>query len=345
MNWNKQTLRAGALAILLAMVLRLIGSGVFGDVLEVFAQPELASFLIYTESGRDTPPATDPTGEPTQPSTTDATEPSDPTEEPTKPTDPLKIPDTAPDLTEADVEFVEINYSCNKDPDVEALLTKTLNWDLTGDEPTVLIIHTHGTEAFTPTADDSYEEDGGEYRTLDDRYNVVSLGDELARLLESGGIKVIHDREYYDYPDYLSAYDNSRSGARDYLAQYPSIKLVIDLHRDAAENPDGSQWSTTATVNGERSAQVMFVVGTDTYYNHPNWQTNLSIALKLNALMEKNHPGVTRQLDLRKQRFNQDLSTGAIIAEIGTAGNTHQEAMNAVSVLAEAILQLAHGSK
>jgi short-subunit dehydrogenase len=108
-------------------------------------------------------------------------------------------------------------------------------------------------------------------------------------------------------------------------------------------------WTKTAfferaIVNGEKSAQIMLVMGTDSYYTHPNWEKNLSIALKLQAVMEKTHDGSTRPLDLRKQRFNQDLAAGAIIAEVGAAGNTHREALNGVSVLAEAIILLAKGA-
>jgi stage II sporulation protein P len=234
-----------------------------------------------------------------------------------------------------------MQYSCSRKPDIEALLEKSLSMNLTGEAPSVLIIHTHGTEAFTPTEGMEYAEDGGAYRTTDDRVNMISLGEELARLLQAAGINVIHDRTYYDYPDYEASYDLCREGLAEQLKQYPSIRLVVDLHRDAAEYGDGTQWATSATVNGEESAQVMLVMGTDCYYEHPKWEENLSVALKLQVLMEKEHPGVTRPLDLRKQRFNQDLSTGAIIAEIGAAGNTHQQAMNGVSVLAEAIIRLA----
>lgn len=345
MNKNQQALRVGALAVLLAMLLRLICSGVLGSVLEVFAQPELASFLIYTETGRNPepeqtePPQTDPEPTETEPAPTDP-EPTDP-----EPTDPV-IPAEKPTFTASDVAYAELTYSCSYRPDVEALLTQALNWDLTGDEPTILIVHTHGTEAYTETDDTQYDEFGGEFRTLDDRYNLISIGDELTRLLEAGGLTVIHDRTPHDKNDYLDAYDNSREAVKEWLAQYPSIKMVLDLHRDAAEYADGTQWATSAEINGEASSQLMFVVGTDAQgLTHPNWQTNLSIAEKLNVLMERNAPGITRPINLRGQRFNHDLAIGAMIVEVGSAGNTHAESMNAISVLAEAILELAHGSE
>ena len=386
MDKQKQALRIGALAIVLAVLLRMICSGVLGNVFQVFAQPQLASFLIQSGSARVPDASTIPSGntKPTQGGTTNPTspqnptqptvkptdptqptvKPTDPTQPTVKPTDPTKptvkptnptqpttkpinppvLPGSWATFTKDDAKLVEMNYSCNLRPNVESLLTQTLSWDLTGKAPSILIIHTHGTEAYTPTADSQYKEFGGDYRTNDDKYNMISIGDELTRLLQEGGLNVIHDRTPYDLNDYLDSYDNARAAIQKHLKENPSIKMVLDLHRDAAERPDGSQWATSATVNGEKSAQLMFVVGTNVNYVHPNWKTNLSIAEKMNVLMERIAPGVTRPIDLRRQRFNQDLSIGSLIVEVGAAGNTHQQAKNSMSVLAEAILELAYGA-
>jgi stage II sporulation protein P len=156
---------------------------------------------------------------------------------------------------------------------------------------------------------------------------------------------VIHDRTPHDKDDYLDAYDNARKATQQYLKQYPSIKLVLDLHRDAAEHADGTQWATAATVGGQQSAQLMFVVGTDAGgLSHPNWKENLACAEKLHVLMEKTAPGITRPIDLRSQRFNHDLTAAAMIVEVGSAGNTHPEAMTAIPVLAQAIIALCRGT-
>ena len=129
---------------------------------------------------------------------------------------------------------------------------------------------------------------------------MVAVGDILAAQLEAMGIVVIHDRENHDYPSYSAAYGNSRKSVEAYLQQYPSIQVVLDLHRDAALNADGSQYATAATVGGQRSAQIMLVVGTDWLGgNHPNWQENLSLALKLQVLLEQENPGITRRTVLR----------------------------------------------
>lgn len=345
MNWNKQSLRKGALVILALVLLRLLLSCTVGKKVALFGQPQPAAFLLAASEEETTPPE--------EPETTTApTEPSDPvtepTEPPTEPTVPYTMPDAPEDAMKMEVvnaSLVEINNVAKKNLSVGEMIQEPLQWDLTVDEPSVLIIHTHGTEAYTPVEGETYKEEGGDYRTTDNDHNMIAVGEELARLLKEAGINVVHDQSIYDYPDYEGAYDNARVGFQQQLKDHPTVKLVIDLHRDAAQWEDGSQWATQATIKGEKSAQVMLVVGSDTYYSHSNWEQNLTLALKLHSVMEKTHPGSTRPLDLRNQRFNQDLSPGAIIAEIGSAGNTQREAMNAVSVLAEAIIMIAKGTK
>ena len=341
MKWHNISIRMGTLVILAAMLLRFALSGALGSTWDIFAQPELASFLIYSETGRTPPsPTTQSTTAPTQ------TEPK-PTEP--VPTDPPVVKPpllSKPVFTAADSQLFSLTYSFNikTKPDVNKLLTQKLSWTLTGDKPTVLIVHSHGTEAYTKTADSQYENYAA-YRTMDDRYNMISIGDELTRLLEEQGIKVIHDRTAYDYLDYDNAYEKARTAIQQHLKDNPSIKVVLDLHRDAAENADGSQWATKATVNGKDSAQLMLVVGTSgSGQSHPNWQTNLSIAEKMAVLMEQANDGVCRPIQIRYKRYNQDLCPGSLIVEVGTAGNTHQQAMNAIPALADAIIALAKGT-
>lgn len=319
--------------VVVALVfLRLFCSLFFGNRWEIFAQPEAADRLLK----ETTPAVTEPPDEPvalTEPATAPATA-----------LQISEVPDGAYGFDISDVSYIEIEDPAQRGPDLETLLTQPLSWDLTAEEPTVLVFHTHGTEAFVPNGEYTYEEQGGSFRTTDEGCNMLSVGEELVRLLNEAGIHAVHDRTLYDYPDYTASYDTARTGLQKQLEKYPTVKLVIDLHRDSAEQEDGSQWATEATVNGTASSQVMLVMGTDTYYEHLEWEQNLSIALKLHTIMEKNHDGITRPLDLRRQRFNQDLSTGAIIAEIGAAGNTIGEAKTAVSALAEAIILLAKGA-
>lgn len=336
-----EIIRKGAIVLAAAAVLRLLCTGIMGNSFALFSQPQLASFLITAESGR-VPSETTPPPETTVPPET--TLPPE-TTAPTEPEEPeVALPEEPAVFTDADIPFVEMTYGTKLRPDVEKLLLQPLKWDLTGDEPSILIVHTHSTEAYTQTADRQYEPMGG-YYTTDDRYNVISLGDELERLLEEAGLNVIHDRSNYELGDFNNAYDYSRKGVQDHLKEHPSIQMVIDLHRDAAQYADGTEWATSATVDGEPSAQVMFVVGSSgTGLHHPNWETNLSIAEKLKVQMDRIAPGVARPINLRAARFNHDLAMGALIAEIGSAGNTHEEAMRAIPVLAETIIALTKGA-
>jgi len=207
----------------------------------------------------------------------------------------------------------------------------------------VLILHTHATECYTAAEGEDIPL-SGDYRTEDPAHNMLSVGDHVAKLLAEGGIGVIHDRTLHDSPSYNDAYVNSRKTAQAYLEQYPTIQLVLDLHRDAS-GAGGQQLVTVGSVDGQRSAQLMLVVGTDeSGKNHPNWQENLALALKLTAVLEREDPGLCRSINLRKERFNQDLSAGGLIVEVGAAGNTRQEALLAAGALAEGILKLAKGT-
>jgi len=359
LNRNKLVSRVGSLSIALAIVLRFAAAVAWGSDIPLFAQPEVARYLLYSQTGRKPAPTTLQTTIPTTtfPTTVPTTAPTTmPTTATTAPTTlQTTVPTTAPTTKPApavltfspnDAELLSMTYSCSYRPALADLLTMPLDWSLSDSKPTVLILHSHGTESYTPTADTRYEEYGGDYRTDDDRYNLISIGDELTRLLQQAGIGVIHDRTPYDKDDYLDAYSNARAAIQAHLQKNPTIRLVLDLHRDAAAYADGTQWATSATVNGQKSAQLMFVIGTDAGGNtHPNWKTNLSTAEKLHVLMEKQCAGITRPIHLRAQRFNQDLCPAAMIVEVGSAGNTHNDAMTAIPVLADAIIALQHGSQ
>lgn len=248
-----------------------------------------------------------------------------------------------PRFTAEDAAAVEMDYDCALRPDLEALMEQPLDWDLTADGPTVLILHTHTTESYTKGAEPYAET--SQYRTLEEKYNMVSIGDAVAEILEQAGIGVIHDRELHDYPSYNGSYVHARNSTEEILAQYPTIRLILDLHRDALETATG-QLRTQALVEGEASAQLMIVAGTNvSRQSHQHWEENLSLALKLHAQLERQSPGIMRPLNLRAQRFNQDLSPGALLVEVGAAGNSHGEALTAARELAEAVTVLARGTK
>ena len=329
MNLPRQSLRIGGLAILFALLLRLSGSGMLQQVSDFLSQPTISSWIIYLETGRIVR---------FSPSFPDVEVFSMESHAPEVPElTPLPV------FSAEDGAAVTVKSNTDLEPDLSELIARPLSWDLTGEDPTVLILHTHGTESYTKQSGENYTESSA-YRTLDKQYNMISLGDHLTDLLEAGGIRVVHDRELHDYPSYSGSYNHARKSIAAYLKEHPSIRLVLDLHRDASGDND-NQMRTKATVDGNPSAQLMLVVGTNgTGLTHPDWEENLALGLKLHTQCERISPGIMRYVNLRAQRFNQDLSPGALIVEVGAAGNTHTEALRAIDILAEAILDLAKGT-
>ena len=312
---EQRALRLGTVVLIVAVLLRL------GANRQDLKQ-EAAKTLLLLSSGRMV----------TQ------TEPTDPTEQTqTGETEPVAA---VPVFGQAETALVQV--SSQWEVDTLALLQAPLHWELRGEAPTVLIVHTHTTESYENTQ--GYAQTTP-YRTLEEGYNMLSIGDAVARRLEQAGISVIHDRTLYDYPSYSDAYQNAREGIRAQLVQNPSICLVLDLHRDAAQDETGKQLARTATVEGEQTAQLMLVMGSDKgALTHEQWQKNLSLAVKLQAQLEKDRPGLCRPIRLQASRYNQDLSPGALLVEVGSAGNTHEEALRGAEYLAEGIIALANGA-
>lgn len=324
---ERKVLRLGAAAVICALALRLL-SGFPGFRLELPDHQQIASALLFLSTGRLIRPAV--TVGPSEPSQT----------EPAPPTEPGKT--VMPVFSSADAQLVEVGGFQGYTVDVSALLQQPLRWDLTEDGPAVLILHSHGTESYTKT--EEYQETVN-YRTLNTGYNVVSIGDRVAALLEEGGIQVIHDRSMHDNPSYSNAYHEARRSIESYLEEYPSIRMVLDIHRDSAEDSSGNQIHPVISTASGDAAQLMMVVGTDAGgFEHPLWQENMALAIKLHTHLQKQYPGICRPISLRSSRFNQDLSTGAMLIEVGSAGNTRQEALLAAQILSEGILALAQGT-
>ena len=246
------------------------------------------------------------------------------------------------DFTDAEADAIELSGACSYSVDKRALLRQPTTLDFSQDGPKVLIVHTHSCEAYTPTSAWDYEPSDS-YRTRDETRSVIRVGSEIQAVLEAEGIEVLHDTALNDDPAYSGAYDRMLTTIEAYLAQYPSIQLVLDVHRDAVENPDGTQVCYTTQLRGEDCAQVMLVVGTDEGgLEHPNWRENLANALKLQATLNRSYPGLCRPIDLRTERFNAHTSPGALLAEFGAAGNTLPEAIRAARYFAAGVAELVH---
>lgn len=310
----------GTAIILCAIVVRMLAGGRLLD------EDKMAALLTYFYTGKTVTLNI----QETQPPETEETNPTISQEK----EDPLQI------SLQAGLSIEYNNKTAYEIPLVE-LLKAPLGWDLTGDRPCVLIVHTHATESYKNTG--QYTE-SDPYRTTEENHNMLAVGDRLAEILTAGGVSVIHDRTLHDYPRYSTAYTNARETIRRYLDQNPNICLVLDIHRDAAEDGQGNQIAMTATDGNKRAAKLELVVGTDAGGQyHPQWKNNAALAVKLQTVLEGEFPGICRPVIFRSSRYNQDLTSGSLIVEVGTAGNTMQEALAGVNVLAKAILKMAKG--
>lgn len=196
-----------------------------------------------------------------------------------------------------------------------------------GEGPQILIVHTHGSEAYSMTDGDTYEE-SDPYRTTDCTHNVVRVGEEMATVFRAYGFQVIHDTTLCDYPAYSGAYDRSKAVVEQRLEQYPTIKVVLDVHRDALVGSEGEVYKLVSEEAGQKVAQVMMVLGTDAGgAEHPRWKDNLAFALKLQKNLVKGYASLARPTVLRKARYNQQLCPGSVLVEVGGHGNTLSEAI------------------
>ena len=310
---EQKVLQVCMTVLVVALLVRMAGA---------WEKEDVARTLLFISSGR---------------MVTQELTPEKETEEPEK---AVQTAAAIPVFGESQQDLVQVN--ADWPVDTLALLQQPLTWDLMGEAPTVLILHSHATESYENQA--QYTETSP-YRTLDTNYNMVSVGARVAEILEAEGIHVIHDRTLHDYPSYNDAYGNARSTITAALAEHPSICLGLDLHRDAAEDAGGNQKVSTVTVEGESCANLMLVMGSDKgSLSYPNWERNLALAVKLQAQLEQTHSGLCKPIKLVTSRYNQDLSTGALLVEVGTAGNTHAQAIRAAEYLAEGIVALAKGA-
>lgn len=209
--------------------------------------------------------------------------------------------------------------------------------NLSSDGAQLLIVHTHSTESYSPDGADSYDINTGD-RNTDTSKNVVAVGDAVTEIFEKRGIKTIHDRTLHDYPSYNGSYASSLQSIESIISENPSIKVVLDIHRDAIVYSDETKAAAVTEINGERCAQLMFVVGTNEGgLYHPNWGDNLTFAIQLQNKISEKYPTLMRYVNLRKERFNQHMTSGSLIIEVGTSGNSLEEAIRGASLGADVI--------
>ena len=236
---------------------------------------------------------------------------------------------------------IQIHNQTRYEIDIAQLLAEPLVFDPSaGGNPTVLILHTHGTEAFEPT-EDAWYYNTHNYRSLDESLNILRVGDEIAAVFEARGIHVIHERGIFDYPSFRGSYERSLEAAMRHLAENPDIQLIFDIHRDAVMDASGNFARLVGEIDGLAAGPIMLVVGTDhAGLYHPNWRENLKFALRLQVEMMERHPALVRPISLQEERFNAHLTPGSVLVEVGTCTNTLQEALVAARFFADAAAEV-----
>lgn len=220
-------------------------------------------------------------------------------------------------------------------------------------EPTVLVYHTHDSEAYRPEREGEYEASGS-CRTLDNRYNVYAVGEELCRiLLEKYGIIALHADEKHEQPLLTTAYLRSLETMRKYREEYPTLQTFIDLHRDGVA--DTGFEDDYVTVEGKQCARMMFVVGTgksgksaqlvpgetpDTVNDMPDFESNYALALRLTESLLGVNGRFMRNIRVKSGKYNQQVSSQCLLVEVGHNGNTLEQAKNSMEWLAWALAEV-----
>ena len=319
------------------------------------AWPVDAARAAYKPQKPDRRPTPVPTATPSPAPTAAAT----PTPEPSPASTPL--PSAAPELDDAGrIRSVTLrqgsgdgyvalaagsirNSTEHTDADLRAAVT-TQNLPFAVEKnsalPQVLIMHTHATESYQTWPDPVFDP-GYTARSKSTALNMCAVGEKMAQVLNAAGIRTLHDETLYDAPGYTDSYKRSRAGVQTYLERYPSIKVVLDVHRDAIERENGTRCAPVCTIDGRQAAQVMIICGCDngTSVQLPAWRQNLRFAAAWERSMEGMYPGFTRPVLFSYRFYNQDLTTGSLLIEIGGHGNNLNEALYAGQLAANGLVQ------
>ncbi len=237
-------------------------------------------------------------------------------------------------VTKQYASSLSLNNNTEREFDADALVARVPDIDLTGEGPQILIFHTHTTESYNETGQDWYG--NNDTRNPDNARNMVHMGEVLSEVLTARGYSVLHCQKRHD-EDFNASYEHSLETVKEYLKKYPSIAVVIDLHRDSLIDSSGTKYRAVTEINGVKAAQVMFLMGAgNNTYPHPKCEENLSLALRIQKEANDRYPGLMRPILIRPLRYNQYLSNGAMLVELGGCGNSPQEAENAARFFGEA---------
>lgn len=243
-------------------------------------------------------------------------------------------------ITEGNTRYknVQVRNVSSTDIDIKKELEGELGFKMENtDKPQVLIYHTHTSESYL-LYDTGYFYESFFPRDTESSRNVCAVGEEIAKQLNSAGIVTIHDTTLHDYPSYSGAYDRSLETINEYLEKYPTIKVVLDIHRDGI-GTDTEKYKPVFTADGKKAAQVMILAG----YNYDgseefsNWEYNLRFALKIQDEASRLYPEMVRPLNFADYMYNMNVNTGSLLIEVGSESNTLEEARYAGFLLGKVL--------
>ena len=229
--------------------------------------------------------------------------------------------------TEEEMHLTDLNQTQVLPPDPEPL-PKDETVPLQTDLPLVGIYCTHNAENFPSDQEPDKIEgtNAGIYR----------VAEKLQETFLSQGIGAVLSSTIHDYPEYSAAYLKSLVTIEKMLRDYPSLEVLIDVHRDV--KPEGG--TTVLVKDGVRLARVMLIVGSDQRQAHPAWRENLAYAQQVGAALDAACPGILRGVRVQKGRYNQHISKQAILIEIGSTENSLKEALASAEIVGKVLSQM-----
>lgn len=245
--------------------------------------------------------------------------------------------------TKSDLHYDNIyvrNITKTETVDIKKELSEEMNIHIKDDDSVqVLIMHTHTTESYMPADIGCYSTDWPT-RSKNEEENMVAVGKIISDKLNAAGIKTVHATDVHDDPQYTGAYDRSGETVQKYLKKYPDIQVVLDIHRDAITNTDKSKVKPTVEINGKNAAQIMIINGCQdgNIDNYPDWQINMRFALKLQQQIEKDNEGLARPIYFTCKEYNQRLTHGSLLIEMGSEANTLEEAKYSAELVSDSLI-------
>lgn len=243
----------------------------------------------------------------------------------------------------ATIEYDKIlvrNTTIDKNINIDNYINRKVVANVSKNQPAVLIYHTHTSESYELLDRNFYTKER-DIRSVNKNETVVRIGEEICKILNEKGYKTIHITDTFD-EQYSGAYERSRKKVSEVLKNNPSIQVVLDVHRDSIYQKDGTKIKTVAEINNKKVAQIMITTGCETgnVTDFPNWEKNLTFALKLQNQLANDNPQIVRPLVFSSRKYNMDLLPCALSVDIGTDANTLTEAVYSARYFAESLARL-----